>query len=197
LRQREAELPGARETASADSVRAADRQRLLDRLAFLQGERIKRLDELGALQKAPSFALGSLPVVHAIGATPPYSALAVDALRDELAGVQDKIQALDSGLSARESEKQILVEQLRRADEALRLAADRLALTGNDGNGLVARWEHEQVELRRRTAEAELALLAIDIDKLKLQKVPSSSRLRKCRHWWPRSCRHNGFPNRT
>jgi hypothetical protein len=62
----------------------------------------------------------SLPVVHAIGATPPYSALAVDALRDELAGVQDKVQALDSGLSARESEKQILVEQLRRADEALR-----------------------------------------------------------------------------
>lgn len=170
LRQREAELPGARETASADSVRAADRQRLLDRLAFLQGERIKRLDELGALQKAPPFTLASLPVVHAIGATPPYSALAVDALRDELAGVQDKVQALDSGLSARESEKQILVEQLRRADEALRLAADRLALTGNDGNGLVARWEHEQVELRRRTAEAELALLAIDIDKLKLQK---------------------------
>jgi len=81
LRQREAELPGARETASADSVRAADRQRLLDHLAFLQGERIKRLDELGALQKAPPFTLASLPVVHAIGATPPYSALAVDALR--------------------------------------------------------------------------------------------------------------------
>lgn len=71
LRQREAELPGARETASADSVRAADRQRLLDRLAFLQGERIKRLDELGALQKAPPFTLASLPVVHAIGAAAP------------------------------------------------------------------------------------------------------------------------------
>ena len=70
-RQRDAELPGSHEVASADAVRTADRQRLLDRLAFLQGERIKKLDEQAALQKAPPFLLSNLPQVQALGESPP------------------------------------------------------------------------------------------------------------------------------
>lgn len=169
-RQRQAELPASRELASAESVRAADRQRLLDRLAFLQADRIKRLDELAALQKAPAIALATLPAVQALGEAPPYSALAVDALRDELAGQDDKLKALDSGLGIREAEKQVLVEQLRRAEENTRQANDRAAQGGSDQDKATARWANEQSDLRRRIAEAELAILAIDVDTQKLQR---------------------------
>jgi len=170
-RQRETELPSSRELASAESVRVADRQRLLDRLAFLQNERIKRLDEVVALQKAPAVALATLPLVLALGETPPYSALAVDALRDELDGQEEKLKALDSGLTIREAEKQVLVEQLRRAEENSRLASDRMAQSGSEQDKNLARWAHEQADLRRRIAEVELALLAIDVDKQKLQRI--------------------------
>jgi len=168
-RQRVSRLPASRELASAESVQAADRQRLLDRLAFLQADRIKRLDELVALQKAPALVLANLPVVRALGGAPPYSAVAVDALRDELAGQTDKLKALDSGLAIREAEKQVLVEQLRRAEENARLAIDRASQAGSDQDKTATRWANEQSDLRRRVAEAELAVLAIDVDKLKVQ----------------------------
>lgn len=169
-RQREAEVPVSSEFASAESVRSADRQRLLDRLTFMQAERIKKLDELATLQKAPPVAITSLPVVQALGDVPPYSALTVDAFRDELAGLSDKLKALDSGLAIRETEKQVLLEQLRRAEEGSRLANDRFVQGKSDSEKSAARWTQEQSELRRRIAEAELAVLAIEVDKLKLQR---------------------------
>jgi small-conductance mechanosensitive channel len=168
-RQRDAELPGSHEVASADAVRTADRQRLLDRLAFLQGERIKKLDEQAALQKAPPFLLSNLPQVQALGESPPYSAIAVDALRDELDGQRNKLQSLLSGLQIREAEKQAQLEQKRRADEALRLSQDRAATSRGESNRAQAKWGQEQAELRQRVAESELAVLAIDEDLLKLK----------------------------
>lgn len=169
-RRREADGPVSHELASAESVRAADRQRLLDRLAFLQAERIKRLDELAARQKAPPTGLAELPVVQGLGEAPPYSARAVDALRDELDGLSEKLKGIDSGLLARETEKQVLVEQLRRAEEGGRLAKDRLAMAGSEVEKSAARWASEEAGFWRQVAEAELAIVAIDVDKFKLQR---------------------------
>ena len=169
LRQRHAEAPGSREIAGAEAVRGADRQRQLDRLAYLQGEKIKKLDELAALQKAPPFVPANLPQVQAIGNTPPYSVIAVDALRDELDGVKENLEALLAGVPAREVEKQALLEQKRRADEAVRLSNDRLALARGETNKAQEKWTQEESELRQRIAESELSLLSIDEDLLRLK----------------------------
>lgn len=168
-RQRDAELPGVHEVASAEAVRTADRQRLLDRLAFLQGEKIKKLDEQTALQKASLFRLSNLPQVQALGESPPYSAIAADALRDELDGRHEKLQGLLAGLQIREIEKQTLVEQKRRADEALRLSNDRSASSRGEAGKTQAKWDQDQSELRQRIADSELAALSIDEDLLKLK----------------------------
>lgn len=162
------------------SLRAADRQRLLDRLAFLQGERIKRLDELAVLQNTPTPPLSSLPVVQAVGDAPPYSALAVDALRDVYDGLQENLRGIDSGLSARELEKQNLLDQLRQTEESERLAKDRAA-TEKSSESAAALWEQEQASLRKRAAEAALALLDIDVEKLKLQRRALDQRLSEMR----------------
>lgn len=169
LRQRQAEVPGSREIADAEAVRGADRQRQLDRLAYLQGEKIKKLDELAALQNAPPFVPANLPQVQAIGNTPPYSVIAVDALRDELDVVKENLEGLLAGVPAREIEKQALLEQKRRADEAVRLSNDRLALARGETNKAQEKWTQEESALRQRIAESELSLLSIDEDLLRLK----------------------------
>lgn len=169
-RLRNAEVSATPDLSSADSSRKGDRQRLLDRLAFLQAERVKRLDELVALRKGPPVSISLLPVVQALGGASPFSAVAVDALRDELDGKKDRLAALDYGLAVRESEKQLLVDQLRRAEEASRLANDRLAQTTNATDRQSAEWARELSDLRQRIAEADLAVLAIQVDKQKLQR---------------------------
>ncbi len=168
-RQRDAKQPINHELPNADAVSQADRQRLLDRLAFLQAERIKKLDELATLQKASPPILSSLPQVQALGESPPYSAIAVDALRDELDGQLDKLQGLLSGLQIREVEKQTQLEQKRRADEELRLSQDRFANARGEEPKAQAKLAQEQAELRQRVAESELAVLSIDEDLLKLK----------------------------
>lgn len=169
-RLRNAEVSAKPDLSNAESVRKGDRQRLLDRLAFLQAERVKRLDELVALRKAPPVSISLLPVVQALGGASQFSAVAVDALRDELDGLRDRLAALDYGLTVRESEKQLLVEQLRRAGEASRLANDHLAQTNNTSDKKSAEWARELSDLRQRIAEADLAVLAIQVDKQKLQR---------------------------
>lgn len=168
-RQRDAKQLNNHDLPNADAVSQADKQRLLDRLAFLQAERIKKLDELAALQKTPPPVLSSLPQVQALGDFPPYSAIAVDALRDELDGQLDKLQGLLSGLQIREVEKQTQLEQKRRADEALRLSQDRFANARGEEPKAQAKLAQEQAELRQRVAESELAVLSIDEDLLKLK----------------------------
>ena len=169
LRQRQADAPGSREIASAEAVRAADRQRQLDRLAYLQNEKIKKLDELATLQKAPPLLPANMPVVQALGDTPPYSVTAVDAVRDELDGLKENLEGLLAGLQTRALEKQALLEQKRRADEAVRLSNDRLALARGETNKAQEKWSQEEAELRQRIAESDLSLLSIDEDLLRLK----------------------------
>ncbi|WP_290197166.1 mechanosensitive ion channel domain-containing protein [Zwartia vadi] len=168
-RQRDARQSTNNELPNAEAVSQADKQRLLDRLAFIQAERIKKLDELASLEKTPPPLLSSLPQVQALGEFPPYSAIAVDALRDELDGQLNKLQGLLSGLQIREVEKQTQLEKKRRADEALRLSQDRFANVRGEESKAQAKLEQEQAELRQRVAESELAVLSIDEDLLKLK----------------------------
>ena len=168
-RQRAAELAGSRSLAGAEAVRTADRQRMLDILVFQQGEKIKRLDELASLQKVPPPDVAALASVRALGGSPPYSALAVDALRDEHDDLRAKIRELNSDLRVRESEKQSLHEQLRRADEALRQSNDRLARARDNSERASEKESREQEALRKRVGETMLAVIAIDEERLKLQ----------------------------
>ncbi|MDO9025905.1 hypothetical protein, partial [Zwartia sp.] len=168
-RKRDTKQPSSLVLSNAEAVSEADSQRLLDRLAFLQAEIIKKLDEFADLQKAPSPLISSLPQVQALGEFPPYSAIAVDALRDELDGQLDKLQGLLSGLQIREVEKQTQLEQKRRADEDLRLSQDGYANARGEENKAQAKLELEKAELRQRIAESELAVLGIDEDLLKLK----------------------------
>ena len=170
-RKRDAKQPSSLVLSNAEADSEADSHRLLDRLAFLQSEIIKKIDEFAALQKAPFPLVSSLPQVQALGEFPPYSAIAVDALRDELDGQLDKLQGLLSSLQIREVEKQTQLEQKRRADEGLRLSQDGYANSRGEESKAQAKLALEQAELHQRIAESELAVLGIDEDFLKLEAV--------------------------
>ena len=61
-----------------------ERRRLLNVIMYFKNEKLWRLDELLSLKKSKPPAIGDDPLVKALGTTPPYHVLQVDALRDEL-----------------------------------------------------------------------------------------------------------------
>jgi small-conductance mechanosensitive channel len=181
-RLRQAELPSGSTTSNLLTLRFQDRQRLLDRLLFLQSERIKHLDELALLQSSTPSGIHDLAVVQALGDTPPYSALAVDALRDAQDGLIENLRGIDTGLATRELEKQNLLDQLRQTEENERLAKDRLATEKASSEKDSVLWEQEQARLRKMLAEAELAVLDIDVEKYKFQRKEVNQRISEMRN---------------
>lgn len=163
-----ASLPGLAQESGAEAL---EHKRLLDRLAVLHGERLKRLNDIAALENAPAAPLRVSPTVKALGDAPPYSAVEVDALRDELDGMRDRLKGLTSGLAVRETEKQVRQEELNKLLEGMRLANDRLAQAKNAATQEQARQRQELANLRKQVAEAELASIALDQDWTKLQTV--------------------------
>lgn len=168
-RQREQAKSAVEETPPDDLLYATERKRLLDRLVSLQGDKLKRLGDIATLQQAAKPQVDTNPLVQQLGHTPPYSALHVDALRDEYDGLREKLQALQLGLTAREGEKQQKQEQLQRTNEAVRLAADRVTTARDEPALERARWQQEVAGLRKQVAEAELAMLSVEQDWLRLQ----------------------------
>ncbi len=168
-RQREQARITAAETTPDDPLHATERKRLLDRLVTLQGDKLKRLGDIAGQQQAEAPPIDANPLVQQLGQAPPYSALHVDALRDEYDGLREKLQALHLGLTAREGEKQQKLEQLQRANEVVRLAADRLS-AARGGTALErARRQQELAGLRKQVAEAELTVLSVEEEWLRLQ----------------------------
>jgi small-conductance mechanosensitive channel len=167
--QREQAKAVATETRSEDLLHANEHKLLLDRLASLQRDKLKRLEDIATRQQATKPSIDANPLVQQLGQTPPYSALHVDALRDEYDGLREKLQTLQLGVMARESEKQQKQEQLQKANEAERLAADRVNAARGQAASEDARRQQEIALLRKQVAEAELALLAVEQDWLRLQ----------------------------
>ncbi len=150
------------EMPNEDGLRISERQRLLDRLAALESDKKRRLDELEALQRSTTPTVDSQPLVKILGTSPPYSALRVDALRDELDGQLDRLRSLSSSLTARELEKQEIHVQFKRNAESVRLANDKVEMARGDIEVARAKWEQEVSALRQRVIEAELGIRDIE-----------------------------------
>ena len=67
-----------------------ERRRLLNVIMYFKNEKLWRLDELLSLKKNKPPAIGDDPLVKALGTTPPYHVLQVDALRDELDSMKER-----------------------------------------------------------------------------------------------------------
>lgn len=155
----------------------ADKQRLLDWLVDLQQEKVKRLEELDILQtqkKAPAVAD---PLVKALQGPPPYSAVQVDALRDEIDGAQEKLAAAEASHRANQAELQNLHAQLKARSAVVRRANESTMGGKPVGDMEKTQGERDIAHLLERIAEVEIALTALDQQRLSLQMVSMRSRV--------------------
>jgi potassium-dependent mechanosensitive channel len=148
---------------------ALDRQRLLDLLVDLQREKVKRIEELIAQHNVAVSAIEEDPLIKALPKTPPYSAVQVDALRDEIDGLKEKLAAADASFRANQTEIQNLHEQLKARATASRQVGERVLETGSDGKAARAREQLEVIELIKHTTEVEITVTALEQERLKLQ----------------------------
>jgi small-conductance mechanosensitive channel len=145
-----------------------DRQRLLDWLVDRQREKVKRLEELDALQAMAKSPADADPLVKALGGPPPYSAVQVDALRDEIDGLQEKLAAAEASYRANQTELQDLHAQLKARAAVARRADEPPLGTRTLAQEEQAQGEREMARLLERIAEVEIALTALDQQRLTL-----------------------------
>jgi potassium efflux system protein len=162
--------------SAAEGLPTSERQRLLDRLVLFYSDRLKLFDELDTLQHSPPETANQRTLMADLAGPPPYSALQVDALRDEHDTLSAQLKSLTASARALEAQQAGLVEVRKRASEALRLAADRRNQTDKD------RDKHELAALRLQEAEADVTAngLALDFMNLKLKKLqPLAEQMRR------------------
>ena len=175
-RQMRDEFAAAQRGRLRQATDAAE-QRLLDWLIDLHGEKVKRLEDLAALRDSPRPAAEDDPLVKALEAQPPYSAVKIDALRDEVDGLRENLAAAEASLRASKTEMQNLQDQLKSKAAAVRLAKDRRsgsarepATSTNDGG--------EYAGLLRRATEIELSIALLDQQALGLRIAGLNARIR-------------------
>ncbi len=166
--QAAAGLDGAKPT-EAEGIPSSDRQRLLDRLVVAYGENLKLLDEFEAQKKSPPESLRTQALIAEFTAAPPYSALQVDALRDEYDATRERLQSLTSTERALKTLKVGRIDAQRRASEAVRLAEDKLARAKGQEEVAKERVNRELAALRRQLAEAELANIVVGLERTALE----------------------------
>ncbi len=134
-----------------------ERQQLLKSLAAAYAAHLKLID-LPDPSNSARTDLPDLPVLAAeFAGPPPYSALRVDALRQEFDALRERRQGLTSNERALDSRKRAQVDAQRRAGEAVRQAEDRLARARGDQEIERERQGRDLATLRLQLAEAELA----------------------------------------
>jgi len=149
----------------------ADRQRLLDWLVDLQREKVKRLEELAALQAMAHSPADADPLVKALQGPPPYSAIQVDALRDEIDGLREKLAAAEASHQANQTELQNLHAQLK-ARAAVARRADEPSLGARTAEEEEqAQGERDIASLLAKIAEVEIAVTTLDQQRLSQQMV--------------------------
>ena len=82
-RQQEAGQAKPDPGSDAPGLLVSDRQRILDRLVMAFSEQLSSLDELDELRRSPPEDLRKQALIADFAGPPPYSALRVDAVRDE------------------------------------------------------------------------------------------------------------------
>ena len=138
---------------------ANERQRVLDRLVLVYGERVNLIDESATLKKTAAEMLDKPALAAEFSGPPPYPTLRIDALRDEFDLMRERLKHRESTKQVLESQKQGLIETQRRASEALRLADDRLARAKGE------------TELKKEGANRELAALRLQLNEAELTNV--------------------------
>jgi len=148
---------------------ALDKQRLLDWLIDLQQEKTSRIEELATLRNMVPPPVDEDPMVKALQGKPPYAANQVDALRDDIDGMKEKLAAAQASFNANQIELQNLQDQLKVRAAATRQASERTMGTHSDADMAKIREELDVQTLLQHIAEVEIAITALDQDRLKLQ----------------------------
>ena len=156
--QEAARLEDGSAPATSD-LPANERQRVLDRLVLVYGERVNLIDESATLKKTAAEMLDKPALAAEFSGPPPYPTLRIDALRDEFDLMRERLKHRESTKQVLESQKQGLIETQRRASEALRLADDRLARAKGE------------TELKKEGANRELAALRLQLNEAELTNV--------------------------
>jgi len=180
-RQQEAALLEDRGATGAEGLAATDRHRLLDRLVVAYSERLKVLEDLQRLKTFPPESPQQHWLTEFTG-PPPYSALRVDALRDDLDATRARLQSLASNERALETLKVGRIDAQRRASEAVRLAEDKLARLNAQEDIEKERLNRDLAALRRQLAEAELANIGLGLEKFRLEMTGLQTLSTKLEH---------------
>jgi len=160
-RQQEAARLEDGSAPATDDLPANERQRALDRLVLVYGERVNLIDETTTLKKSAAAMLDKPALATEFSGPPPYPTLRIDALRDEFDLMRERLKHRESTRQVLESQKQGLIEAQRRASEALRLADDRLARAKGETELKKERANRELAALRLQLSEAELTNVGI------------------------------------
>jgi len=155
--------------ADSDTAPVNEEQRLLDRLVVAYGGRLRVLDDLDKLKRAPAQDPALKTWLGEFAGPPPYSALRVDVLRDQSEAARERLHALSSTARALEAQKLTLIEAQKRAAEGVRLAEDRLARSRNQAQIEQARQNHEMAALRLRLVETELTTIDLGLQRTDLE----------------------------
>ena len=147
----------------AEQLPTSEHQRLLDRLVAAYGERLNLMDEADSIRKSAPKLQDRSELIAEFAGPPPYPALRVDALREELDLIRDRLKHRTSNKRILETQKQSLIEAQRRAGEALRLAEDQLARARGEQDSEKARKVRDIATLRLQLTEAELVNLGVGL----------------------------------
>lgn len=156
---------------------ALDNQRLLDWLIDLQQEKTSRIEELATLRNMVAPPVDEDPMVKALQGKPPYAASQVDALRDDIDGLKEKLAAAEASFNANQIELQNLQDQLKARAAATRQASERTLGAHADADMAKIRETLDVQTLLQRIAEVEIAITALDQDRLKLQMAAWRGRI--------------------
>ncbi len=162
-RQQEAGRIESGAAPDAEQLPTSEHQRLLDRLVAAYGERLNLMDEADSIRKSAPKLQDRSELIGEFAGPPPYPALRVDALREELDLLRDRLKHRISNKRVLESQKQSLIDAQRRAGEALRLAEDQLARAKGEPDSEKARKVREIAALRLQLTEAEVVNLGIGL----------------------------------
>jgi len=160
-RQQEAARLEDGSAPATDDLPANERQRVLDRLVLVYGERVNLIEESEGLKKSAADMLNKPALAAEFSGPPPYPTLRIDMLRDEFDLMRERLKHRESTRLVLENQKQGLIETQRRAREALRLADDRLARAKGETDIKKERASHELAALRLQITEAELTNVGI------------------------------------
>ena len=164
-------------SAGDEGVTGSERQRLLDRLVGVYATRLKFLERQETLKRGSPEAEKRKALLADFSAPPPYSVLRVDALRDELAGVLERLSARNAEYRALEAQKADYLEDQLRAAEAARKAEDRVARKAGGAEAESAARNQRLAAIRLKLADGELsnAVLALEVNREEVRPLQESA----------------------